>query len=37
MRGRQKGEGFEDILQRQIEHLAKEEFGITLDDTAFMG
>ncbi|KAI9625859.1 hypothetical protein H4Q26_016107 [Puccinia striiformis f. sp. tritici PST-130] len=30
-------EGFEDILQRQLENLAKEEFGVTLDDSAFMG
>lgn len=32
-----RGEGFEDLLQRQLENLAKEEFGVTLDDTAFMG
>ncbi|KNF03178.1 Atypical/ABC1 protein kinase [Puccinia striiformis f. sp. tritici PST-78] len=30
-------EGFEDILQRQLENLAKEEFGVALDDSAFMG
>ncbi|KAG0144455.1 hypothetical protein CROQUDRAFT_660017 [Cronartium quercuum f. sp. fusiforme G11] len=37
VRGDKGGQGFEDLLQRQIENLAKEEFGITLDDTAFMG
>ncbi|EGF99410.1 uncharacterized protein MELLADRAFT_94662 [Melampsora larici-populina 98AG31] len=37
VRGKRKREGFEDLLQRKIEILAKEEFGITLDDKAFMG
>ncbi|KAH9824856.1 ABC1 family-domain-containing protein [Melampsora americana] len=37
VRGKRRGEGFEDLLQRQIETLAKEEFGITLDEKAFMG
>ncbi|OAV92078.1 hypothetical protein PTTG_27776 [Puccinia triticina 1-1 BBBD Race 1] len=30
-------EGFEDILQRQVQTLAREEFGLTLDDSAFVG
>ncbi|PLW34527.1 hypothetical protein PCANC_19231 [Puccinia coronata f. sp. avenae] len=30
-------EGFEDLLQRQLEDMAKEEFGVSLDDSAFMG
>lgn len=30
-------EGFEDLLQRQLQDMAKEEFGVSLDDSAFMG
>ncbi|WAQ93364.1 hypothetical protein PtA15_18A424 [Puccinia triticina] len=36
-RVRQCREGFEDILQRQVQTLAREEFGLTLDDSAFVG
>ncbi|KAK1921885.1 putative mitochondrion protein [Papiliotrema laurentii] len=32
-----KREGWEDKLQHQFEHMAKEEFGIELDDTVFLG
>lgn len=32
-----KGEGFEDILQRQVANMAREEFGVELDDAAFQG
>lgn len=30
-------EGFEDLLQRQITQMARDEFGVEVDDTAFAG
>lgn len=35
--GRKEGEGFEDILQRQVSAMAREEFGVELDESAFQG
>lgn len=35
--GRAGAEGFEDILQRQVSAMAREEFGVELDDSAFQG
>jgi len=32
-----KEEGFEDLLQQQVSQMAKEEFGMDLDETAFSG
>jgi aarF domain-containing kinase len=32
-----KRQGWEDQLQHQFESMAKEEFGIELDDTVFLG
>jgi aarF domain-containing kinase len=32
-----KEEGFEDLLQQQVSQMAKEEFGMELDDSAFAG
>lgn len=32
-----KEEGFEDLLQQQVAQMAKEEFGMELDDSAFAG
>lgn len=32
-----KKQGWEDKLQKQFESMAKEEFGIELDDTVFLG
>ena len=34
---RGKEEGFEDLLQQQVSQMAKEEFGMELDDAAFAG
>ncbi|GAA6013806.1 hypothetical protein JCM10207_008198 [Rhodosporidiobolus poonsookiae] len=33
----QKGEGLEDLLQRQVTDMARQEFGVELDDAAFAG
>jgi aarF domain-containing kinase len=33
----EKGQGWEDRLQAQFEAMAKEEFGIEIDDTVFLG
>lgn len=35
--GKKEGEGFEDILQRQVSAMAREEFGVELDESAFTG
>ncbi|KAK4701819.1 hypothetical protein P7C70_g4411, partial [Phenoliferia sp. Uapishka_3] len=35
--GSKKDEGFEDVLQRQVTELAKNEFGVELDEAAFSG
>jgi aarF domain-containing kinase len=32
-----KGEGWEDKLQKQFESMAREEFGIEIDDKVFLG
>ncbi|GAA5902400.1 hypothetical protein JCM5296_003131 [Sporobolomyces johnsonii] len=32
-----KGEGLEDLLQRQVSDMARQEFGVELDDAAFQG
>lgn len=32
-----KQEGFEDLLQKQIETMARNELGVEIDDKAFMG
>lgn len=35
--GRKADQGFEDVLQRQVTEMARNEFGIELDDTSFAG
>jgi aarF domain-containing kinase len=35
--GGRKEEGFEDLLQRQVSSMARDELGIELDDSAFQG
>lgn len=35
--GSNRKEGFEDILQRQVTELARDELGVELDDSAFSG
>lgn len=35
--GGKKEEGFEDVLQRQVSSMARDELGIELDDSAFQG
>ena len=34
---RSKQRGWEDKLQKQFEEMAREEFGIEIDDTVFLG
>lgn len=35
--GRKADQGFEDVLQRQVTEMAKKEFGVDIDDSAFAG
>lgn len=37
LRGGKKGEGFEDVLQRQVSNMAREEFGVEIGEEAFNG
>ncbi|MBW0493179.1 hypothetical protein O181_032894 [Austropuccinia psidii MF-1] len=37
VRRQTRGEGFEDLLEHQLENFAKEEFGVSLNDNAFTG